>query len=107
MTLTNNFFGAITGVLLAGGGFAMILPLVVEKIGYRFPYFHPVLFNGIFTIALSGALLAPASLGVLAHYFGIGVVMGLPLLGSVMVLLLLGLILLEAKLSGGPGPAAG
>jgi fucose permease len=107
LTLTNNFFGAITGVLLAGGGFAIILPLVVEKIGYRFPYFHPVLFNGIFTIALSGALLAPASLGVLAHYFGIGVVMGLPLLGSVMVLLLLGLILLEAKLSGGPGPAAG
>jgi fucose permease len=105
LSLTNNLFGAITGVLLAGGGFAMILPLVMEKIGHRFPYFHPLLFNGIFSIALTGALLAPASLGVLAHYFGIGVVMGLPLMGSVMVLLLLGLIILEAKLSGAGRPA--
>lgn len=80
----------------------MILPLVMEKIGHRFPYFHPLLFNGIFSIAITGALMAPASLGVLAHYFGIGVVMALPLMGSVMVLLLLALVILEAKLSGRP-----
>jgi FHS family glucose/mannose:H+ symporter-like MFS transporter len=96
---TNNLFGATMGVLLAGGGFSVILPLVMEKIGDRFPYFHPGFFNGIFTIALSGGLLAPASLGFFAHFFGTGVVMGLPLAGSIMVFILVMLILLEARLS--------
>ncbi|MBI5083953.1 MAG: MFS transporter [Acidobacteria bacterium] len=99
LLLTNNLFGATVGVLLAGGGFAVILPLVMEKIGDRFPYFHPGFFNGIFSLALTGGLLAPASVGYFAHYLGIGVLMGLPLIGSVMVLLLLLLILLEDKLS--------
>lgn len=96
---TNNLFGATVGVLLAGGGFSVILPLVVEKIGDRFPYFHPGFFSGIFSIASTGSLLAPASLGYLAHYFGVGVVMGLPLAGSIMVVFLILLILLEARLS--------
>ncbi|MBI4889722.1 MAG: MFS transporter [Acidobacteria bacterium] len=95
--LTNNLFGATVGVLLAGGGFAVILPLVIEKIGDRFPYYHPGFFNGIFSVALTGGLLAPASLGYLAHFFGIGVVMGLPLAGSILVVVLLLLILLEAR----------
>ncbi len=106
LALTNNLFGAITGVLLAGSGFAVILPLVLEKIGHRFPYFHPGLFNGIFSVALTGGLLAPASVGLFAHFFGIGIVMGLPLIGSILVLLLVSLILLEAKLSSGRKPQA-
>jgi len=97
---TNNLFGATVGVLLAGGGFSVILPLVMEKIGDRFPYYHPGFYNGIFSLALTGGLLAPASLGYFAHYMGIGVVMGLPLIGSILVFLLLLMILLEAKLSG-------
>lgn len=99
---TNNMFGATVGVLLAGGGFSVILPLVMEQIGNRFPYFHPGFFNGIFSLALTGSLLAPASLGYLAHFFGIGVVMGLPMAGSMIVLFLLLLILLETRLSGRP-----
>ncbi|MBN9663492.1 MAG: MFS transporter [Acidobacteria bacterium] len=101
---TNNLFGATVGVLLAGGGFSVILPLVVEKIGDRFPYFHPGFFNGIFSIAITGSLLAPASLGYLAHFYGVGVVMGLPLAGSIMVVFLIILILLEARLSSAPKP---
>jgi fucose permease len=96
---TNNLFGATVGVLLAGGGFSVILPLVMERIGDRFPYYHPGFFNGIFSVALTGALLAPASLGYFAHFFGIGVVMGLPLAGSIFVVVILLLILLEARLS--------
>jgi Major Facilitator Superfamily. len=37
LALTNNVFGACTGTLLVGFGFSMIYPLVVEKIGTRFP----------------------------------------------------------------------
>lgn len=99
LSFTNNLFGATVGVLLAGGGFSVILPLVMEKIGDRFPYYHPGFFNGIFSVALTGGLLAPASLGYFAHFLGIGVVMGLPLLGSIMVVVLLLLIVLEARIS--------
>ena len=57
---TNNGFGAATGALFVGAGFASIYPLVAEAIGRRFPYYHPGFFNGIFSFALVGGLLAPA-----------------------------------------------
>jgi MFS transporter, FHS family, glucose/mannose:H+ symporter len=99
LAFTNNVFGATTAVLLVGSGFAAIYPLVVERIAYRFPYYHPGFFNGIFSIAVTGGLLAPASIGYMAEKWGIGVLTGIPLLGTGMVVLLLLLIWLEAKLS--------
>jgi fucose permease len=105
LSFTDNLFGAVTGVVLAGCGFALILPLVVEKIGIKFPDFHPGLFNGIFSLGITGGLLAPATLGYLAYWLGVNVVMALPLLGSIMVGVLLLLLALEARLSG-PGPLA-
>ncbi|MFB3825484.1 MAG: sugar MFS transporter [Bryobacteraceae bacterium] len=97
---TNNAFGAGVGAVVVGCGFAAIYPLVAEKIGRRFPYFHPAFFSGIFTLAGLGGLLAPATLGYYAHFAGIGVVMALPALGTWMVLALLLLIWLETRLSG-------
>jgi hypothetical protein len=82
-----------------GGAFAPIYPLVVEKIGHRFPNFHPGFYNGIFSLAIAGGLLAPCSLGYLASVWGVRVVMGLPLAGSAVVFVLLMLISLEARLS--------
>ena len=103
LAYTDNLFGIVTAVLFAGGGFAVIYPLVVEKIGSRFPYFHPGFYNGIFSIGILGGLLCPATLGLYAHFWGVGVVAGVPLLGTIMVFLLVLLILLEARLSGLPG----
>ncbi len=100
LSLTNNWFGAILGVLFVGGGFATIYPLVVEKIGIRFPYFHPTLFNGIFSLAMAGGLLAPWTLGLAADRWGIRVAVLFPLAGTVLVFVLLGLIWFEARLSG-------
>ena len=57
---TDNQFGAVSGILLLGGAFAPIYPLLVEKIGHRFPSFHPGFYNGIFSFAIAGGLLAPA-----------------------------------------------
>lgn len=96
---TNNQFGAITGVVLLGATFAPIYPLVVEKIGYRFPHYHPGFYNGIFSIALGGGFLAPALLGLIAAAWGVGAVMLFPVAGSLMVCFLLLLIWLEARLS--------
>jgi FHS family glucose/mannose:H+ symporter-like MFS transporter len=95
---TNNRFGAVSGILLVGGSFASVYPLVVEKIGGRFPNYHPGLYNGLFSFALSGGLLAPWSLSLFTNLWGIQVVMLLPLLGTMMVLVLLLAIWAEAKL---------
>ncbi len=97
---TNNGFGAITAALFIGAGFASIYPLVAEAIGRRFPYYHPGFFNGIFSLALTGGLLAPATLGYAASVWGVGVVIGIPLLGSILVMILLILIWLESKVTG-------
>ncbi len=82
---TNNLFGATMSVLLIGFGFAAIYPLVAEGIGRRFTYYHPGLFNGVFSLALAGGMLAPATLGLFADDYGIRVVVALPLIGTLMV----------------------
>ncbi len=97
---TDNRFGAATAILLVGAGFAPIYPLVAEKIGHRFAYYHPGLFNGVFSAAMVGAMLAPSIAGYLAHVGGVGVVMLLPLAGTLMVVLLILLIWLESKIGG-------
>ena len=98
--LTNNAFGAATGAAFVGSGYASIYPLVAEAIGRRFPYYHPGFFNGIFSLAMVGGLLAPATLGYAASVLGVGVVIGIPLLGTCMVVTLLLLIWLESKVTG-------
>ncbi len=96
---TDNLLGAWMGTLLVGFGFAPIYPLVVEAIGERFPYYHPGFFNGIFSVALTGGMLAPATLGYSAELVGLRVVTLLPVFGSVIVLLLVLVIWLEAWFS--------
>jgi fucose permease len=97
---TKNGFGAATGAFFAGAGYASIYPLVAEAIGRRFPYYHPGFFNGIFSVALLGGLLAPATLGYTAAVWGVGIVILIPLIGTCMVAALLLLIWLESKVTG-------
>jgi len=97
---TVNPFGAGCGIFFIGAGYASVYPLVLELIGRRFPYYHPGFFNGIFSVALFGGLLAPATLGYAAQSWGVGVVVGIPLLGTFMVIALLVLIWLESKVTG-------
>jgi fucose permease len=97
---TNNLFGATMSILMIGFGFAAIYPLVAEKIGRRFTYYHPGLFNGVFTIALAGGMLAPGTVGLFADVYGIRVVAGLPLVGTLMVVALVLMIWLESKVTG-------
>ena len=97
---TNNAFGAGTGAFFIGAGYASIYPLVAEAIGRRFPYYHPGFFNGIFSFALLGGLLAPATLGYVASFWGVGVVVSIPLIGTFLVMALLLLIWLESKVTG-------
>jgi fucose permease len=97
---TDNGFGAATGAVFLGAGYASVFPLVSEAIGRRFPYYHPGFFNGIFSFALVGGLLAPATLGYAASLWGVGVVVGIPLTGTCLVMVLTLLIWLETKVTG-------
>jgi MFS family permease len=97
---TDNGFGAATGAIFLGAGYASVFPLVSEAIGRRFPYYHPGFFNGIFSFALVGGLLAPATLGYAASRWGVGVVVGIPLTGTCLVMGLILLIWLETKVTG-------
>lgn len=98
LTFTNNLFGVVSGTLLCGLAFSCVLPLAMERIGSRFTYYHPGFYNGIFSIALTGGLLAPASIGLYAYWYGgINIVMVVPLVGSVMVFVVVLLIFLEAR----------
>lgn len=101
LMVTDNSGGAWVGVLLLGAGSALIYPLVVEKIGHRFPGYHPGFFNGIFSLAVAGGLLAPVTVAIGAHFWGVWVVMALPMAGTIMVFLLTLAIWLEARLAGG------
>jgi len=96
LSFTNNLFGATIGTLLVGLGFAPIYPLVVGAIRSRFPHYHPGFFNGIFSIGLTGGMLAPATVGYLADYMGLGAITLLPVAGSLVVLVLVLVIWLEA-----------
>jgi len=105
LTATNNRFGAVTGVLLLGGSFAPIYPLLVERIGKRFPSYHPGFYNGIFSLAMAGGLLAPCLLGYFAWLLDVRAVMAMPLIGSAIVAVLLGLIWLEGRIQAFLHPA--
>ncbi len=100
LLFTNNRFGAVTGVLFVGAGFAPVYPMIAAKIGHRYHYYRPGFFNGIFSFALTGGMLAPWSLGILAERWDIGVVMGLPIMGTLVVVVLVLLIWVEARLRG-------
>jgi fucose permease len=101
LSATDNVGGAAAGILCTGAGFAAIFPLTMESIGRRFPYYHPTTYSGIFSFAFTGAMLAPWSLGFMAQWWGIGAMIVVPLLGTGMVFLLLGLIVIEGRLSEG------
>ena len=97
---TKTGFGVISGALFVGAGYASVYPLLTEAIERRFPYYHPGFFNGIFSLALLGALLAPASLGYAAAKWDVSIVIAIPLVGTCIVMLLILSLWIEAKATG-------
>ena len=83
--------------MVIGAGVAPIYPLVAESLDERFSY-HPGFYNGIFTVAISGAMCGAWLLGYVDSALGIRYVMLLPAFGSVVVFLLALLVMLESNL---------
>lgn len=101
LSFAPSFGLACVAIILIGSGFAPIYPLVAEKLDDRFSY-HPGFYNGIFSIAVTGAMSAPWLLGYVASSLGMRWVMLLPAIGSIFVVILALLITLEAHVMGGP-----
>ncbi len=99
LALTNNKPGATAALLLMGGGYAAIYPLLLETAGKRFRAHHPGQFNGILALGLIGGLLSPWLVGSISHWGGMGLAMMIPLFGTIMVFLLLISLRIEAKLN--------
>jgi fucose permease len=92
--------GVVVGLLLTGAGFSAIYPLAAERIASRFSYYHPGYFNGIFTFALMGGILAPFVLGHVAMGSGLSAIPVAAMAGSCAVFALVLLIWLGRKVSG-------
>jgi fucose permease len=92
--------GVVLGILLTGAGFSAIYPLAAERIAGRFSYYHPGYFNGIFTFALMGGILAPFVAGHIAMGSGLGSIPVAAMAGSCAVLALVLLIWLGHRVSG-------
>jgi fucose permease len=102
LSFANSLLGALLAVVIIGAGFAPVYPLLAENLDDRFSY-HPGFYNGIFSVAITGAMSAAWFLGYIDSYFGIRYVVLIPALGSVAVCILTLLIMLEARLMGGMG----
>jgi fucose permease len=97
VSISGSLPGATIGVIIIAIGYAPIYPLIAERLDHRFS-FHPGFYNGTILVAISGAMCAPWLLGFVATYLGIRYVMLLPALGSIFVLVLSLLLMLEAHL---------
>ncbi len=97
LSVSESLLVAAIGVLIIGAGYAPIYPLIAERLDDRFS-FHPGFYNGTISIAITGAMSAPWLLGFVAAFLGMRYVMLLPALGSIVVLLLSLLLMLEAHL---------
>lgn len=99
LSFTTAMTGAWIAVIVIAAGFAPIYPLIAETLDHRFSY-HPGFYNGLFSIAITGAMCIPWLLGFVDAYAGVAYVMLIPALGSIAVLVLALLIMLEARLMG-------
>ena len=102
LSFTTAMPGAWIALIVIGAGFAPIFPLVAGTLDDRFSY-HPGFYNGLFSIAITGAMCCPWLLGYVDASLGVQYVMLIPAFGSILVLVLALLIMLEARLMGGTG----
>jgi MFS transporter, FHS family, glucose/mannose:H+ symporter len=97
--LTSSMALAWVAVITMGAGFAPIYPLLAETLDDRFSY-HPGFYNGLFTIAITGAMCVPWLIGYVDRFWGIQYLMLVPAFGSIVVSGLTLALMFEAKLMG-------
>lgn len=92
--------GVVVGILFVGAGFSVIYPLATERIAARFRSYHAGHFNGVFTFALTGGVMAPFVLGNAVAVWGLAIVPWVEIAGSCLVFGMILLLWLGRKVSG-------
>lgn len=100
LSFAGTLGAATAAITIIGLAYGPIFPLIAEQLDDRFSY-HPGFYNGTISIAVCGAMSAPWVLGYIDAYLGMQYVMLIPAFGSVAVLILALLLMLEARLMGG------
>lgn len=98
LSSTDNRFGSIWGITMLSAAFSIVYPLLAQQLGQKLSNYHPDFFHGIFALAAIGGLFAPASLGLIADFFGIRMLVAIPFFGSLVVGALVGLLILEKQM---------
>lgn len=104
LCVTISLDGAWLAVVIVGGAFAPIFPLIAEKLDDRFSY-QPRFYIRTLSVAIGGAMCVPWLVGYIAA-IDMQYVMVVPAVGSIMVLILALLIMLEAHLMRGDSTQA-
>ncbi len=99
LSFTTSLLGAYIAIILIGAGFAPVYPLIAENLDERFSY-RPDFYNRMLLSGVTGAMSMQWILGFVGSYTGMQYVMLIPALGSIAVLILTLLIMLEAHLMG-------
>lgn len=97
LSWTTTIALAWAAVIAIGAGFAPIYPLLAETLDHRFSY-HPGFYNGLFSIAITGAMCVPWLIGYVDSFWGIQYLMLVPAFGSIVVLGLTLSLMFEARL---------
>lgn len=97
LTFAPNLAMACLASVTLALGYAPVYPIVAEILDNRFSY-RPGFYQGVFSVAITGAMSAPWLAGYLYGSLGTESVMLLPAVGSLAVLVLTLLIRLEARL---------
>ena len=91
--------GLLVGSLMLGAGIGALHPLTIGAVLNRYPYYHPGLLNGFFSLSFVGAMVVPWLVGQVAAGLGIETIIWSVLAGSLMVFLLMAVVVLETRLA--------
>ena len=100
LSSTDNRFGLTWGLSMVAISFGIVFPLVASQLGRKLEKYHPDFFHGVFSVAASGGLFAPAAIGFLAAQAGwsIKALVVIPFFGTLAIFLLIGVMMLERQM---------
>ena len=96
---TTGVGGALVGVICLGAGLGAVAPCILGCVWERFPHARPGLFHGLFSLSVIVGMLAPWSIGHLAHAWVIQSAIWAVVFGILLVFVLQSAILLEFRLA--------
>ena len=71
MSISNTFFGAVTGLFLVGAGLAAGFPIMLGVVGHLYKELSGTAFSVVFVMALTGNMLINYGVGFIFQFVGV------------------------------------